>query len=221
MSLDESKELSVRASRMTGTGILVAASATAMMVGLNAGSSAVPPAAAQRSFASIASMSTTRTAAVSASSARIHTFVAGRPRQVIGSGQAIWTVDVKPGLYDVSFKAILALTQPDATHPGQVICGALDLQTFAQTQSGVPWIYTVDSAEYWGQLPAAMSGSATVPVRPGARPGVLCFSSTGGYQLVAPIVVTFTKVKSRHISRAHGVPLNPKQERSIMRLFRP
>ncbi len=209
---------------MTGTGLLVAANATALVVGLNVTSSAALHTTGQRSFASFASMAsmpTTRTAAVSRSSAKIHTFVAGRSRQVIRSGQAIWSVDVKPGLYDVSFKAILALTQPDATHPGQVICGALDLNTFLQTQSGVPWIYTVDTAEYWGQLPAAMSGSATVPVRPGARPGVLCFSSTGGYQLEVPIVVTFTKVKSRHVSRAHGVPLNRKDERSVMRLLKP
>jgi hypothetical protein len=218
--LEESKEQSVKASRVTGTGLLVAASATALVVALNVGSSAAPHAAGQRSFASMGSMQTTA-AAVSKPSSNIHTFVAGRPREQIPGGQGIWTVDVKPGLYDVSFKAILALTQPDATHPGQVICGALDLQTLGQTQSGVPWIYTVDSAEYWGQLPAAMSGSATVPVRPGARPGVLCFSSTGSYRLEAPIVVTFTKVKSRHISRADSVPLTPKEGRSITRLLRP
>jgi hypothetical protein len=206
---------------MTGTGLLVAASATVLVVGLNVGSSAAPHAAGQRSFASMGSMQTTRTAVVSKSSTDIHTFIAGRPRERILDGQGIWTVDVKPGLYDVSFKAILALTQPDATHPGQVICGALDLQTFGQTQGGVPWIYTVGSAEYWGQLPAAMSGSATVPVRPGARPGVLCFSSTGGYQLEAPIVVTFTKVTSRHVSKAQGIPVNPKQRRSILKLLKP
>ena len=136
----------MKASRMTGTGLLVAASATALVVGLNVGSSAAPHAAGQRSFASMGSMQTTA-AAVSKPSSNIHTFIAGRPRERILDGLGIWTVDVKPGLYDVSFKAILGLTQPDATHPGQVICGALDLQTLGQTQSGVPWIYTVDTAE--------------------------------------------------------------------------
>jgi hypothetical protein len=212
------KEENVKASHRIGTGLLVGASATVLVVGLNAGSSAAPRAVTPHpvSLGHLArSVQSARQAATS--SAGTHTFIAGKRGLVVRSGQAIWTVPVKPGLYEVSFKAILNLSQPNPPQPGEVICGALDLKTLSNR---VPWIYTVDSADYFGQIPAAMSGSATIPVRPGAQPGMLCISPSGRFQMLSPVVATFTKVTSRHVSRAKRLTAAPKVLRGIRQLFR-
>jgi hypothetical protein len=208
----------VKSSHLVSTGLFTAASATVLVVGLNSGSPAAPRAVNHHSVSSVhlvKSVGAARSAA--RSSPGIHTFIAGKRGQVIQSGQAIWTVPVNPGLYEVSFKAILNLTQQNPPQPGEVICGAVDLATF---NHNVPWIYTVDSADFFGQIPAAMSGAATVPVRPGARPGVLCISPSGRFQMLSPIVVTFTKVGSRQVSRATPITVAPKDLRGITRLLK-
>jgi hypothetical protein len=209
----------VKPSHMTGTGLLVAASATALVVGLNAGSSAAPRVANHRPVSSTRLMTSVGAArSVASSSPRIHTFIAGKRGLVVYKSEAIWTVPVKPGLYEVSFKAILSVTQQGTPpQPTQAICGALDLKTL---NHNIPWIYTVDSADYTGQIPAAMSGSATVPVRPGAIPGVLCATTGQPFQLLSQFVVTFKKVSSRQVSHAKRLFVAPKTHAGIARLFK-
>ena len=76
---------------------------------------------------------------------------------------ALWSLDVEPGIYNVSMRAILNIEpdDPDAT-AASVICGVLDLNTFNTPNTRV---YVADSAvQIPGGLPAAMSGAATIRI---------------------------------------------------------
>jgi len=123
------------------------------------------------------------------------TFKAGKRGQTI-SPVGIWSTPVKPGLYEVAFDAMLWDTSsPD---PANFVCGVLDIATFG-TPNQV--IYAASSAAYFGGdnggPPAAVSGAATVRVKPGTTPGAVCFPETGTFQFFKPLKVTFTKINSR------------------------
>jgi len=123
------------------------------------------------------------------------TFKAGKRGQTI-SPAGLWTTPVKPGLYQVTFDAMLwDMTGPS---PANFVCGVLDVSTFG-TPNQV--IYAASSAAYFGGTnggpPAAVSGAATVRVKDGASPGAVCFPESGTLQFFKPLKVTFTKINSR------------------------
>jgi hypothetical protein len=144
------------------------------------------------------------------------TFVAGRPRQRITAGTAMWSTKVPRGRYNVSLKALISPTVPSSGQPGEIICGAIDLATL---DHNTPWIYTADSGASFGNIPVAMSGAATILVRPTARPGLICVSPQGDFQLRNQIAVTYTRIKARHLSSATRVPVSPKDRKAAAKLF--
>jgi len=128
----------------------------------------------------------------SALATRAITFRAGRRGQVV-SPAGMWSTPVRPGLYEVSFDAML--WDQSATGPANFICGALDVATFGSEDQT---IYVAASAPYLGGTaggpPAAVSGAATVRVRRGETPGAVCFPETGTFQFFKPLSVTFTRI---------------------------
>jgi hypothetical protein len=123
------------------------------------------------------------------------TFKAGKRGQTI-SPAGIWSTPVKPGLYQVTFDAMLwDMTNPP---PANFVCGVLDIATFGTNDQT---IYVAASAAYFGGTnggpPASVSGAATVRIRPGTEPGAVCFPETGTLQFFKPLRVTYTKINSR------------------------
>jgi hypothetical protein len=151
-----------------------------------------------------------------ASTSTALTFVAGRPRQVITGGIALWSTEVPRGRYNVSFKAVIRPTQPSSGDPGEIICAALDLATLDHS---TPWVYTADSGAAFGSIPVAMSGAATIPVRSTARPGLLCASPQGDFRLLNQIAVTYTRIKSRHVSSATRIASSRNDRKAAAKLF--
>ena len=121
------------------------------------------------------------------------TFRAGRRGQGV-SPAGLWSTPVPPGLYEISFDAML--WDQDAQTPANFICGVLDISTFG-TENQV--IYAASSAMYTGGSPAAVSGSAVVRLRHGASPGAVCFPESGQFQFFKPLRVSFTRINSRDV----------------------
>jgi hypothetical protein len=136
--------------------------------------------------------------------ARAVSYRAGVRGDVI-AGAGFWSVDVEPGVYQVSFTAFL---MPDAVTPGStvdVICGVADLNTIGPNTT----VYTADSATYSNQFPNLMSGADTVRIRKGAAPGIVCTTSTASnFTLFKPVKATFTAVNHRSLRTATPVPAN-------------
>jgi hypothetical protein len=153
-------------------------------------------------------------AAAAAKNPEATTFVAGETNQVL-EGQAFWAMNVKPGLYEVTFRAIMFAEVPDGAPGTNLICGVLDANTF--TGQGAPRIYAVQSAAFFGELPAAMSGASTVRVKDQAQPALTCVNPAGEFQLLKPINVTFTKVDSRQMKQAEQVVDQPEVMRELRR----
>jgi hypothetical protein len=142
-------------------------------------------------------------------------FRAGKAGQVIDNG-ALWSLDVKPGTYTVSMRAImnLAPSDPNAT-AASVICGVLDLETFNTPNTRV---YVVDSAvQLPNGLPAAMSGASTVRIGPDASPGGICISPDSDLQLFKPVIFSFGALDHRAVAKAEPVDINKQQ----LRVFTP
>jgi hypothetical protein len=108
----------------------------------------------------------------------------------------LWSTPVDPGLYEVTFNAML--WDQTAQGPANFVCGVLDLETFGTDDQT---IYVAASAPYLGATnggpPAAVSGAATVRVREGSTPGAVCFPDTGTFQFFKPLNVSFTRIDSR------------------------
>jgi hypothetical protein len=132
------------------------------------------------------------------------TYKAGEVGQTV-SPAGLWSTHVKPGLYEISFNALL--WDQTGPSPANFICGVLDLNTFGTANQT---IYTADSAAYFGGTnggpPAAVSGSATVRIHDGATPGGVCFPEAGTFEFFKPLRVTFTKINSRDIRTARSAP---------------
>jgi hypothetical protein len=123
---------------------------------------------------------------------------------------ALWSVDVEPGIYNVSMRAILNIEpdDPDAT-AASVICGVLDLNTFNTPNTRV---YVADSAvQIPGGLPAAMSGAATIRIGPDAEPGGICITPNGTLQLFKPVIFSFGTLDHRGIDKADPVDIDQRQ----------
>jgi hypothetical protein len=120
------------------------------------------------------------------------------------SGGGFWRVKVRPGAYQVTFKAFVI---PDAVTPGSsvdVICGVADLNTLGPNTN----VYTADSATYDNQFPTLMSGADTVRIKKGAAPGIVCTTSTStNFTLFKPISASFTRVNHRTVRTASPVPV--------------
>jgi hypothetical protein len=141
----------------------------------------------------------------SALATRALTFRAGSRGQVV-SPAGMWSTPVRPGLYEVTFNAML--WDLSATGPANFICGVLDTATFgSQNQT----IYVASSAPYLGGMnggpPAAVSGAATIRVRQGEAPGAVCFPETGTFQFFKPLSVTFTRINVQRKRVASPVAL--------------
>jgi hypothetical protein len=126
---------------------------------------------------------------------------AGRRGDVV-AGAGFWRVNVRPGVYQVSFKAFLV----PAVAPGtsvDVICGVADLNTIGPNTT----VYTADSATYSNGFPTLMSGADTVRIRVGADPGIVCTTSTNAnFTLFKAITASFTHVNSRTVQTAQPAP---------------
>ncbi len=123
------------------------------------------------------------------------TYRAGRRGQTV-TPAGLWSTPVDPGLYEVTFTAML--WDQTAEGPANFVCGVLDLATFGSDDQT---IYVAASAPYLGGTsggaPAAVSGAATVRVRTGSSPGAVCFPDTGTFQFFKPLSVSFTRISSR------------------------
>ena len=97
------------------------------------------------------------------------TYVAGKRLQTV-PGQAVWRMPVKPGLYEVSFRAMLMAEIPQDQIGVNLICGVADANQLNEN----PRIYTAASASYFGDIPAALSGASTVRIKPGAAVAATC-----------------------------------------------
>ncbi len=140
---------------------------------------------------------------------RASVFRAGRSGDVLDTG-GLWALNVDPGVYTVSMRAILTATpnDPNATAVS-VICGVIDLDTFNTPNTRV---YLADSTvQIPDQLPAAMSGASTVRIRASENPGALCISPDASVQLFKPVVLNFTNVDRRTFTNAPAVPLAKRQ----------
>ena len=138
----------------------------------------------------------------SALAARAVSYRAGARADVV-SGAGLWRVGVKPGVYQVSFKAFVI---PDAVAPGStidMICGVADLNTIGPNTR----VYAADSATYSNQFPTLMSGADTVRIRQGTAPGIVCVTSdNSAFTLFKPITASFTPVNHRTLKDAVPVP---------------
>lgn len=134
------------------------------------------------------------------------TFKAGNRGQTF-SQPGLWSTPVEPGLYAITFDAMLwDLSGPV---PANFICGVLDVSTFGTNNQT---IYVAASAAYFGGPdgnggpPAAVSGAATVRIKPGAEPGAVCFPESGEFQFFKALRVTYTKINSREKQTASVQP---------------
>jgi hypothetical protein len=145
---------------------------------------------------------------------RAVSFRAGARGDVVPGG-GFWSVDVKPGIYEISFRAFVL---PDQVTPGStldVICGVADLNTIGPNTT----VYTADSATYTNQFPTLMSGADTVRIRGGAAPGIVCTTADNSdFTLFKPVRATFTPVN--HLSLKAAEPVSLGRARSP-RLFPP
>jgi hypothetical protein len=127
-------------------------------------------------------------------------------------GAGFWRVGVKPGIYQVSFRAFLL---PDQVTPGStvdVICGVADLNTIGPDTT----VYTADSATYSNQFPTLMSGADTVHIRVGAAPGIVCTTANNSdFTLFKPVRATFTPVNRLRHKTATPVPVGRSRSRNF------
>ncbi len=140
---------------------------------------------------------------------RAVSYRAGKRGDVV-PGAGFWSVDVSPGVYQVSFKAFVV---PDAVPQGEtvdVICGVADLNTLGPNTR----VYTADSATYSNGFPTLMSGAGTVRIGEHADPGIVCTTSTNGdFTLFKAVTASFTHVDHRTVQTATPVP-NPQPRAS-------
>jgi hypothetical protein len=131
------------------------------------------------------------------------TFKAGARGDVF-HGTAFWELDLAPGVYEASFKALVIPASGTVGTPVGVICGIADLNTVGASTHA----YTADSASYNGQFPAIMSGAETIRIRSSNRPGLTCFiTGNTDFKLFKPLTASFTKINSRSVQTASPVRL--------------
>jgi hypothetical protein len=132
------------------------------------------------------------------------TYSAGKRGDRI-AGARIWSTPVAPGIYQVSFKAIVIPRRGDVQDPVQVVCGVADLLTVGASTH----VYTADSATYIGTFPAIMSGAEVVRIRAAQQPGLLCTTAanTGGvnFRLFKAVTASFTRLNSREVRSAEAL----------------
>jgi hypothetical protein len=142
------------------------------------------------------------------------TFRAGARGDTFEQG-ALWRLkQLKPGLYDASFRATLVLQpdDPDATE-ASVICGIIILENFGTQNTR---IFVADSTvQLANGVPAAMSGAATFRIRPGTDPGLVCFAQASTIQLFQPVHASFTTTSHRSFGITKPVPIPTGKLRQI------
>lgn len=176
------------------------AAATLLVLGIDATTTAATPTKAAGSPAATQQFER-RAASLAPTSKHAISYRAGWPGQTMSPG-GLWSMPVDPGLYEVSFTAML--WDRSAQGPANYICGVIDLETYG-TEGQV--IYVAASAPYLGASPAALSGTATVRVREGSSPGAVCFPDTGTFTFYKPLTVTYTRIDSRERRVAETVPI--------------
>ena len=130
---------------------------------------------------------------------------AGVRGEVITGGFGAWTLPVDPGLYAFSFTALLQPeSEQDPTGLG-AICGLVDLNTIGPRTR----VYTADSGVFTVDLPVAASGAASVRIRPGQAPGLICVSNSTDFSLFKPAVASVTPINTRSVEIAE--PATPAQ----------
>jgi hypothetical protein len=135
---------------------------------------------------------------------RAVTFKAGA-RGDVYHGTAFWDLELAPGVYQASFKAMVTPADGTPGAPTGVICGIADLNTVGPSTH----VYTAESASYLGQFPAIMSGGETVRIKAANRPGLVCtISIDGDFKLFKPLSASFTQINSRRIQTATPVRLH-------------
>ena len=140
------------------------------------------------------------------------TFSAGT-RGDISPGLGFWSTPVRPGLYDVSFLAVLLFPSTPDGSIEHTICAVGDLTSFG----GNPRLYTADSAVGTNQFPGIMSGSATVRIPPNATPGIFCVTPGGSdFLLFKPLKVSFTPVNHHRLRSADQLPLDAQAQRHLV-----
>jgi len=131
------------------------------------------------------------------------TFRAGARGEVMTEGFGAWSLPVDPGLYEVSFTALLEPESEQDPTGISAICGIIDLSTGGER----PRIYTAASGVFTSDLPLAASGAASIRVRPGQAPGLICVSNNTLFSLFKPAVASLTPINTRSVEIAE--PANP------------
>jgi hypothetical protein len=119
---------------------------------------------------------------------------------------ALWHLKLKPGLYDATFRATLFLqpNDPDATQ-ASAICGIINLERFGTQNTR---IFAADSTvQLANGVPAAMSAAATVRIRTGTDPGLVCFAQGSTVQLFQSVIASFTTTSHRTYGITKPVPI--------------
>jgi hypothetical protein len=135
----------------------------------------------------------------------------GGERADVYEGIAEWSLPLRPGVYQASFKAVVI---PDSVAPGtttEVVCGLADLSTIGEETH----VYTADSATYAGQFPAFVSGAETVRITRSADPGMVCATSDqSAFTLYTPVTSSWTRVDHRTVEQASPVVI-PSAQRAL------
>ena len=139
---------------------------------------------------------------------RAVTYRVGRRGKVV-AGIGVWSLDIKPGLYQVTFNVVaIPDTSPDLV--GGMICGVVDLDTLGPNTR----VYAADSGNVMdGDTgnPIAMSGAEMVRIGRTANPALYCGSNTSAYTLFSASV-SLTKITSRTIKKAQPAPVRFRAE---------
>jgi len=130
------------------------------------------------------------------------TYSAGARGDELPGGLSTWPLPVRPGLYQVSFKAFLVPAGVPSGESVAVICGLADLDTIGpRTQ-----VYTAGSTSAGEQFPALLSGSETVRIAKGDDPGLVCSAASDGLVLFQPLRSSWIPVDRRTVVRVDPAP---------------
>lgn len=134
---------------------------------------------------------------------RATSFRVGRRGDVV-PGVGVWSLDIRPGLYQASF-TVLGSPDTPVGETGTLLCGVVDLKTLGENTR----VYTAQSGSAINDdsgSPIAVSGTEMVRIRPTASPGLYCGANTPEFTLYSG-VVSMTSITSRNVKTAHPEPV--------------
>jgi hypothetical protein len=118
------------------------------------------------------------------------TYTAGAAGQKF-TGDVSYKVNIKPGLYDISFQSVFEPGDGTPAAPAQSQCAL-----FSQSQA-LGKVYVASSAGYFGTGVPAFSGDNVTRILPGGVSFLCTTDATDPSTLMVPNTISFTTVNSR------------------------